>query len=66
MAELVVEIGVEEMPAPWLPGLARQLGSRFADVADKEHLAAEDVETYWTPRRLVLRAEVPGRQSDRE
>ena len=66
MAELVVEIGVEEMPAPWLPGLARQLGSRFAEVAGKEHLAATDVGTYWTPRRLVLKAEVPERQPDRE
>jgi glycyl-tRNA synthetase beta chain len=66
VAELVLEIGVEEMPAPWLPGLAGQLGSRFAETAGKEHLEAKTVETYWTPRRLVLRADIPSRQPDRE
>jgi glycyl-tRNA synthetase beta chain len=66
VAELVLEIGVEEMPAPWLPGLAAQLGSRFAEVAGKGHLQPTAVETYWTPRRLVLRADVPDRQPDRE
>ena len=33
MAELLVEIGFEEMPAGWLPGLAEQLKSRFAEAA---------------------------------
>jgi glycyl-tRNA synthetase beta chain len=66
VAELVVEVGVEEMPAPWLPGLAGQLGSRFAEAAGKAHLDATAIETYWTPRRLLLRADVPGRQPDRE
>ena len=66
MAELVLEIGVEEMPAPWLPGLAGQLGSRFAEGARKSHLEAKGVETAWTPRRLILRADVPARQPERE
>lgn len=66
MAELLLEIGVEEMPAPWLPDLGRQLRSRFAAAAEKEHLSARAVEAFWTPRRLVLRAEVPSRQPDRE
>ncbi len=66
MPELVVEIGVEEMPAPWLPGLAGQLRSGFAQVAGKGHLTPEAVETSWTPRRLVLRADVATRQPDRE
>ena len=66
MAELLLEIGVEEMPAPWLPGLAGQLGSRFAEGARKSHLEASGVETTWTPRRLILRADVPARQPERE
>jgi glycyl-tRNA synthetase beta chain len=66
VAELVVEIGVEEMPAPWLPGLAGQLRSGFALVAGKGHLEPDAVETCWTPRRLVLRADVAPRQPDRE
>ncbi|MEE8218773.1 MAG: glycine--tRNA ligase subunit beta [Vicinamibacteria bacterium] len=66
MAELVLEIGVEEMPARWLPGLAGQLGSSFAEGARKGHLEASSVETCWTPRRLILRADLPPRQPDRE
>jgi len=66
VAELVLEVGVEELPARWLPGLAGQLGSRFAEEAQKSHLEASRVETCWTPRRLVLRADLPPRQPDRE
>ena len=66
MAELLVEIGVEEMPAPWLPGLASQLSSGFTQAAAKGHLEPGGAEAYWTPRRLVLRAQVAERQPDRE
>jgi glycyl-tRNA synthetase beta chain len=66
VAELLLEIGFEEMPAPWLPGLAEQLRARFLESAAREFLEAEGVCTCHTPRRLVLRAEVPARQPDRE
>jgi glycyl-tRNA synthetase beta chain len=66
VAELLIEIGFEEMPAPWLGDLGRQLRSRFAEAAEKEHLAPRTIEAFWTPRRLVLHAEVAGRQPDRE
>jgi glycyl-tRNA synthetase beta chain len=71
--EFLLEIGVEEMPAGWLEGVATQLSSRFYDAALREHLMPPRVTTgvregsvFWTPRRLVLRAEVSGRQADRE
>src|SRR5262245_59596833 len=66
VAELLIEIGFEEMPAPWLEGLAKQLQTRFVDAAAKEFLEAQDAHVAWTPRRLVLRAELDARQSDRE
>ena len=66
MAELLVEIGFEEMPAPWLPGLAEQLRKHFVDTAAREFLEAKDTSVAWTPRRLVLRADLPARQADRE
>jgi glycyl-tRNA synthetase beta chain len=66
MPELLVEVGVEEMPARWLPGLGRQLGAGLAEAAEKDHLQPSAVETFWTPRRLVLRADVAARQPDRE
>ena len=66
MAELLIEIGFEEMPAPWLPGLAEQLRKHFVDAAAREFLEAKAVSVAWTPRRLALRAELPARQADRE
>ncbi len=66
MPELLLEIGCEELPAPWLPGLAEQLKARFLEAASRELLDARDAAVYWTPRRLVLRAEVLARQPDRE
>ncbi len=66
MPELLLEIGFEEMPAAWLPGLADQLQARFLEAAGRELLAAQDAAVCWTPRRLVLRAEVLARQPDRE
>jgi glycyl-tRNA synthetase beta chain len=66
MAELLLEIGVEEMPAPWLPGLMEQLRQRFDELAGAEHLSPAGTVALSTPRRLVLRAEVAARQADRE
>ena len=66
MAELLAEVGFEEMPAPWLPGLAEQMRARFLESAGRESLAAGEAVVAYTPRRLVLRAEVPARQPDRE
>jgi len=66
MAELLIEIGFEEMPAPWLAGLGEQLQARFVEAASREFLEATDATVAWTPRRLVLCADLPSRQSDRE
>jgi glycyl-tRNA synthetase beta chain len=64
--ELLIEIGFEEMPAAWLPGLAEQLQARLGEGAGREFLEAREVAVAWTPRRLALRAELPPRQADRE
>jgi len=66
VAELLWEVGCEEIPAPWLPGLRDQLQKRFAEAALREHLAPEALEVHSTPRRLVLFCEVRARQEDRE
>ena len=63
MAEFLLEIGWEEMPASWLPGLAAQLRERFSEIAGRELLPGSDVRVLWTPRRLVLVAELPERQA---
>ena len=66
--ELLIEIGVEELPAAWLPGLTRQLADRL-EARLKEHRIAPGapVETFSTPRRLTARlAKIAERQEDLE
>ena len=66
--ELLIEIGVEELPAAWLPGLTRQFGERL-EARLKEHRIAPGapVEAYSTPRRLTARfAKIAERQEDLE
>ena len=64
--ELLIEIGVEELPAAWLPGLTRQLQERVAArLKDLRIAAGEPVESYATPRRLTARvARIAERQED--
>ena len=66
--ELLIEIGTEELPASWLPGLTAQFGARIETRLAEERMPVEaPVETFSTPRRLVVRAErVPERQTDFE
>src|SRR5689334_12825098 len=64
--ELLIEIGVEELPAAWMPGLTRNLAERL-DARLREMRMAPDVpvESYSTPRRLTARvARIPERQED--
>ena len=66
--ELLIEIGTEELPAAWLPGLTAQFGACVeARLAEVRMPADAPVETFSTPRRLVVRAaRVPERQTDFE
>src|SRR5690348_9081400 len=66
--ELLIEIGCEEIPASWLPGLTRQVGEQL-DARLKEFRLQSDArsETYSTPRRLTARvAKLSERQEDFE
>jgi glycyl-tRNA synthetase beta chain len=66
--ELLIEIGVEELPAAWLPGLTEQLGARLeARLRELRLGVGAPVETYGTPRRLTARvARIAERQEDLE
>ncbi len=66
--ELLIEIGVEELPAAWLPGLTRQFGERVeARLKDARIAPGAPVESYATPRRLTARlAKIAERQEDLE
>jgi glycyl-tRNA synthetase beta chain len=64
--DLVYEIGVEEIPAGYLPPAARQLREEFERVLTGAGLSSASLETDATPRRLVLLARgIPPRQDDR-
>jgi glycyl-tRNA synthetase beta chain len=66
--ELLIEIGCEEIPASWLPGLTRQM-ARHLDARLKEaRLTSESpAESYSSPRRLTARvAKLAERQTDFE
>ena len=66
--ELLIEIGTEELPASWLPGLTRQLGDHLSARLGALRVPPDGpVETFSTPRRLTARiARMPERQSDLE
>lgn len=66
--ELLLEIGVEEMPASWLPGLTVQLRDRLTARLQEEGLPSKgSVEAFATPRRLTAcQSELVDRQDDRD
>ena len=64
--ELFLEIGTEEIPAGWLPGLTAQLGQLLEAKLKEARLATDEpIETFSTPRRLTVRsARIADRQTD--
>jgi glycyl-tRNA synthetase beta chain len=67
--ELLLEIGVEEMPASWLPSLNTQLASRLdARLAEQGlSMPRASVEAHSTPRRLAAcLPELVDRQEDKD
>lgn len=66
--ELLLEIGTEEIPASWLPGLTTQIGAVLeAQLLEARLSIDEAVQTYSTPRRLIAHAgKIGERQTDLE
>lgn len=64
--DLLYEIGVEEIPASYLPPARQQLREDFEKFLAESHLTCDSADTEATPRRLVLMARgIPERQEDR-
>jgi glycyl-tRNA synthetase beta chain len=69
MADFLLEIGLEEIPARMIAGAEAELGKRVADLLTRERLLSEAalVTTYSTPRRLAALVQgVHGKQADTE
>ena len=66
--ELLIEIGVEELPASWLPNLTRQMAEKLeARLKELRIAPLAPVESFSTPRRLTGRiAKIAERQEDLE
>jgi glycyl-tRNA synthetase beta chain len=66
-ADLLVEIGTEELPARGLRSLAEAFSSALCERLTAHGLTHGDVATYATPRRIAARvSNVPAKQPDRE
>jgi glycyl-tRNA synthetase beta chain len=69
MPDLLLEVGLEEIPARMIAAAQAELAQRVQDLLVRENLlsAAAAVESYSTPRRLAVRiAEVVEKQPDAE
>jgi glycyl-tRNA synthetase beta chain len=65
--DFLFEIRTEEIPAATLAGARQDLARGISDALAQEGIAAESIESYGTPRRLVVWARgIPERQSDSE
>ncbi len=69
MADFLLEIGLEEIPARMIAAAEAELGRRVTDLLTRERLLEPDgkITTYSTPRRLAILAEgVLSSQADTE
>ena len=69
MADFLLELGLEEIPARMIAGAEAELGRRVTDLLTRERLleSGAKVTTYSTPRRLAVLAEgVLAAQADTE
>jgi glycyl-tRNA synthetase beta chain len=64
-AELLVELGTEEIPAPMLEGATRQLADHLIAELHAARLAANLEAIWYTPRRMIVGLkDIPVRQVD--
>ena len=67
MANYLLEVGVEELPASFVQSAIAQWQTLIPQSLNSEFLTFDAIEVYGTPRRLaVLIKNIPTRQADRE
>jgi glycyl-tRNA synthetase beta chain len=67
MANFLLEVGTEELPADFVSSAIAQWQTKIARDLAEQFLTPGDIQVYGTPRRLaVLITELPAQQNDRE
>jgi len=67
MADLLFELGVEEIPAHAVSGIRDQLRDLFQARLTQDHIAHGDIECVATNRRLMVHvAQIPGKTASKE
>ena len=56
MEKLLFEIGTEEIPAKFMPGILKQLQELAADKMQELRNRIENINVYGTPRRMTYNA----------
>jgi len=65
MADFLLEIGTEEIPARMIDAAAGELRERVSKLLERERLGAAVLTSFDTPRRLALQASgIPAAQPD--
>ena len=63
MADFLLEIGCEEIPARMIEAASADLRDRVSKLLEQEHLSAQEVSCFDTPRRLgILASHIPESQ----
>ena len=52
--DLLLEIGTEEIPAHFMPGILAQVAEKAKKSLDELRISYDDLKTYGTPRRIAL------------
>ncbi|MGO8794707.1 MAG: glycine--tRNA ligase subunit beta [Candidatus Sulfotelmatobacter sp.] len=65
MPDFLLEIGCEEIPARMIDAASQELRGRVGALLSREHLAADEITSFESPRRLaVMAAGIPAGQPD--
>jgi glycyl-tRNA synthetase beta chain len=63
MGKVLFEIGVEEIPARFIPSAVSQIEENFKKIISEYRIELKSIKVYGTPRRLSLLAEVSSEQA---
>src|SRR4051794_25904641 len=64
MADFLLEIGTDEIPARMLTSATEELARRITELLKREFIGVSNIESFSTPRRIAFRSWVAEKQPD--